>query len=188
MSSKVGSKEDDGDAVVTLLEDFFYFEDPLTERVEEWAENVNKEILSSFDNKVDEHPLSHTVLHSEYKDLFEDILSEFLQERGHTPEDFYRAAAAQEEAIAGKRRNGDTFASVVMAASDFDSFCEMMNDVRLGRGVAFCPPLMSASEEGEEEEEEERENRENRENREDDGGGSQVEGKTSSAATRATRK
>ena len=94
MSSKVGSKEDDGDAVVTLLEDFFYFEDPLTERVEEWADKVSKEILSSFDNKIDEHPLSHTVLHSEYKDLFEDILSEFLLERGHTPEDFYRAALA----------------------------------------------------------------------------------------------
>jgi hypothetical protein len=177
MSSKCSSKDTgvNGDAVVTLLEDFFYFEDPLTERVEDWAEHVSKDLLETFDSKIDEHPLSHTVLHGEYKDLFEDILSEFLLERGHTPEDFYLAAAAQEEAIAGKRRNGDTFASVVMAASDFDSFCEMMNDVRQGRGVAFCPPLMSASEEEEDDDEE------RGINREEDRGSSRLEGKVTSA-------
>lgn len=47
--------------------------------------------------------------------------------------------------MAGKRKQGDTFASVVMAASDFDEFCSMMNMVRQGHGVAFCPPLVSAS-------------------------------------------
>ena len=71
-----------------------------------------------------------------------------MPERGFTVRQFYEAAARQEEASAAankRRRHGDTFSSVITAASDFDEFCLMMNMVRQGHGVAFCPPLMSGS-------------------------------------------
>ena len=147
-SFPAGSISNPDDGVLACLEDFFYFEDPLTERVEDWANNQDKELLDTFANE--EHSLAHTALHNDYKELFETILTEFLQQQGFTVEQFYHAAAEEEEEMAGKRRQGDTFSAVVMAASDFDQFCEMMNDVRQGRGVAFCPPLMTVSE-GEEE-------------------------------------
>ena len=151
-SFPAGSISNPEDGVVSMLEDFFYFEDPLTERVEQWATNQPRAVLDSFSNE--EHQLTHTQLHVEYQELFEHILTEYLEEQGFSSQQFYAAATQEEESITGKRRKGDTFSAVVMAASDFDAFCEMMNDVRQGHGVAFCPPLMSASENEEEEEEE----------------------------------
>ena len=120
-SFPAGSIANPEDGVVTMLEDFFYFEDPLTERVEEWAKSQDRTLLDSFGQE--EHSLAHTALHNEYKELFETILTEFLDQQGFSVQQFYQAAAAEEEAMAGKRSKGDTFSAVVMAASDFDQFC-----------------------------------------------------------------
>ena len=119
-----GSIANPEDGVLVMLEDFYYFEDPLTDRVEEWANQQDRAVLESFGQE--EHSLVQTALHEEYKALFETILTEFLQSQGFTVQQFYQAAAQEEESMQGKRKNGDTFSAVVMAASDFDEFCEMV--------------------------------------------------------------
>lgn len=69
-----GSISTPEDGVVAMLEDFYYFEDPLTDRVEAWAKAQPRDILDSFANE--EHDLGQTRLHSEYMELFEAILTE----------------------------------------------------------------------------------------------------------------
>jgi hypothetical protein len=174
-----GSISNPEDGVVAMLEDFFYFEDPLTERVENWAKNQPLEILKSF--ALDEHTLEHTSLHNEYKQLFEGILTEYLEQQGFSVQEFYLAAAKEEETMKGKRRKGDTFSAILLAASDFDEFCDMMNMVRQGHGVAFCPPLVEWSEGDDDQEEEHnddsRSNSSNSSNNNDDEG-SKSNGKT----------
>ena len=120
-----GSIANPEDGVLVMLEDFYYFEDPLTERVEEWANQQDRAVLDSFGQE--EHSLIQTTLHDEYKALFETILTEFLQSQGFTVQQFYQAAAQEEESMQGKRKNGDTFSAVVMAASSFDEFCDMVS-------------------------------------------------------------
>mgnify|MGYP003950622683 CR=1 FL=1 len=182
-SFPAGSISAPEDGVVAMLEDFYYFEDPLTDRVEAWATAQPRAVLDSFARE--EHDLVQTRLHAEYTALFERVLTEYLEKRGFTARQFYEAAAQQEEAsiAAGRRRRpGDTFSSVITAASDFDEFCVMMNMVRQGHGVAFCPPLMSASEgESSEGESSEGGERESSTSGEEEGGG--PEGKTAGGAS-----
>ncbi len=137
------------EAVVDVHEDFYNFEDDLTDTVEAWAAALAPADRDSFvdargDADGTQHPLAHTALHRQYQDLFERILTEHLEARGFTVQQFYRACAAQEEALQRKRKKGgSSFAAVVFAASDFDFFCEMMADVAKGNGVVYCPPLVS---------------------------------------------
>lgn len=35
-----------------------------------------------------------------------------------------------------------TFSSVLLSAIEFDSFCDLMIDVKKGKDVIFCPPLV----------------------------------------------
>merc|ERR1711871_1941413 len=62
---------------------------------------------------------------------------------GFTIQQFYQEVQQELEALPKGSDQNTTFASVLFSALDFTTFCEMMNDVKEGRGVVFCPPLIS---------------------------------------------
>lgn len=68
----------------------------------------------------------------------------FITKEGYSVQEFYTEVQRELESRLDKDA---TFASVLLSAIDFSSFCDMMSDVRAGRGVVFCPPLMSLDEE-----------------------------------------
>ena len=76
---------------------------------------------------------------------FEALLEGFIQNSGSTLESFYKALREQQEIAAEK--NSQEFmcamGPILNAAISFDSFVELMVDVREGRGVCYCPPLVS---------------------------------------------
>lgn len=119
-------------SIIERAEEFFYFEDILPERIEAWA----KSRCHSFENVNQEHPLEHTQLFDEYCILFEDIFSEFLNAENINLKEFYNV-------ISDQYTDKNSFAKMLTSAIDFDSFCQMMVDVREGCGVVFCPPLIS---------------------------------------------
>ena len=129
-------------ALLEKVESFLYFDDTITDRIQAWA-NDRCETFPSRNSKSYEHPLSHMHLFQEYSTLFEDIIAAFLEANAISAEEFYSEIRREhEDAIAQRRSIVSTFASVLLAATNFDSFCELMNDVKEGRGVVFCPPLV----------------------------------------------
>ena len=70
-------------------------------------------------------------------------MQRFISAEGLTIHHFYSAVSKELEAHVDRNRS---FASVLLSAVDFDAFCDMMNDVRDGAGVVFCPPLISLEE------------------------------------------
>eukprot|EP01036_Dinobryon_divergens_P030968 gene30969-40297_t len=67
-------------------------------------------------------------------------MSTFLTKEGYSIQDFYLEVREQ---LGSRLNNEETFASVLLSAIDFTFFCDMMHSVREGRGVIFCPPLVS---------------------------------------------
>ena len=63
----------------------------------------------------------------------------FITNEGYSIQDFYQEVSRELDSRLDKDA---TFASVLLSAVDFAMFCDMMNDVREGRGVVFCPPLV----------------------------------------------
>jgi hypothetical protein len=132
------------ESMIERAEEFFYYEDDLTAKIQSWAE-PRCETFIGKDSKAYEHPQSHMQLFQEYCEIFESILTEFLQINNMSVNEFYREVRMEYEkamASTGKSGASSTFAAVLMASVDFHVFCEMMNDVREGRGVVFCPPLV----------------------------------------------
>lgn len=123
-----------------IAEEFIYYDDDLTERIESWA----VENCASFSNEISEHPLQHTSLFEEYCQLFEDIMEKFLNDKDITLLQFHSAIREDHECCVAKHVNltNSSLASMLISSIDFDSFCDMMNDVREGKGVVFCPPLV----------------------------------------------
>jgi len=82
-------------------------------------------------------------LFKDYTDLFEGIMHRFIETEGLTAQQFYSAVSRELDEQLDKDR---AFASVLLSAIEFESFCTMMSDVHEGRGVVFCPPLISLEE------------------------------------------
>ena len=122
--------------IISRAEEFFYFEDDLSEKIETWA----SERCSLFASVDGEHPLSHQMLFQEYCELFEALMEGFITNEGISTTDFYSAVRAQMK----QRNASETFSSVLLGCIDFECFCQLMIDVKLGRGVVFCPPLVSS--------------------------------------------
>jgi hypothetical protein len=85
--------------------------------------------------------LEHFEHYKEYITLFEQIMHRFIEAEGLTLSTFYAAITKELEGHIGDKES--SFASVLLSAIDFTAFCEMMSDVKAGRGVVFCPPLVS---------------------------------------------
>jgi hypothetical protein len=129
-------------SLLQKAESFLYFDDTITDRIHAWATSRSG-TFPSRDSKSYEHPLEHMQLFHEYSALFEDVIAAFLEANAISSGDFYGEIRREhEDAVAQRRNIASTFASVLLAATDFDSFCELMNDVKEGRGVVFCPPLV----------------------------------------------
>jgi hypothetical protein len=131
-------------SLLSAVEQFFYFEDDLSRTIEEWAKD-HCESFISMDSQHNEHPLLHQTLFEEYCCNFERVISEFLEINGLNKLEFWNQIK-QEFEIAKRSKNKSnietSFASVLLAATEFDTFCEMMYNVKEGKGVVFCPPLV----------------------------------------------
>ena len=73
--------------------------------------------------------------------VFENALESFLQVESISLEDV--AVALDDEVQKGKR---GYCGSMLRSYAEFDGFMLMMNDVRSGIGVVFCPPLIDSNE------------------------------------------
>ena len=102
--------------------------------------------------------MEHQALYADYCALFERMITGFLQinnldfktfwETVKKEHDDVHAKAARLAKSTTKKKSSATSATlsaVLLAATEFDAFCEMMHDVRTGRGVVFCPPLVDAA-------------------------------------------
>ena len=70
----------------------------------------------------EENKLEFTVLHNEFKDLVEGLLSDFLAELGVTPERF----ADVVERASAEKESGDFVATSILTVDDFLQFKAMM--------------------------------------------------------------
>ena len=137
---------EDPSNVISDVEEYFYFEDELTDIISSWAEKN----CTSFDEKDPrsvEQPLLHTQLYNEFLGLFEKLLEGFLESKSITIVEFYKHMKSEENLALrekGKLSISATFGSVLLSTTDFFIFCEMMHGVKMGQGVVFCPPLIEA--------------------------------------------
>lgn len=129
-------------SVLTVVEQWFYFDDSLSEKIESWcAERCYS--FAETDPNVVEHSLEHGTLFSEYCALFTDLVEGFLSSEGIAPQTFYSELRKQLEACKSNRDRGSTFAHLVLSSLDFNTFYAMMHDVYQGKGFAFIPPLVA---------------------------------------------
>jgi hypothetical protein len=79
------------------------------------------------------------------------MITGFLQINGINILDFYTEVKKEYEASQRSSRSNaqNNFASVLLGATSFHAFCDMMRDVRKGDDVVFCPPLISMEEDEE---------------------------------------
>jgi len=96
--------------IIERAEEFFYFEDILPNKIEEWA----KPNCNSFDSVNQEHPLHHYKLFEEYCSLFEDIFSEFLKNEDITLQEFYHV-------ISDQYTDKNSFAKMLTSAIGIDN-------------------------------------------------------------------
>jgi hypothetical protein len=68
----------------------------------------------------------------------------FLKDKDITLLEFHSAIREDHEFCVAKHVNltNSSLASMLISSIDFASFYDMMNDVREGKGVVFCPPLV----------------------------------------------
>ena len=66
-------------------------------------------------------------------------MSSFLSKEAYSIQEFYQEVQRE---LGSRLDKETTFASVLLSAIDFTFFCDMMNSVREGKGVIFCPPLI----------------------------------------------
>lgn len=131
-------------SIIAKAEDFFYFEDSLCDEIEKWARKYCSTFTIADGTKV-EQPLEHFAIYNDYKLLFEELIERFLRSEGISIGDFYGAVRQEQESAKSHRLETSTFSFMLMSSLEFDSFCELMNGVREGRGVVFCPPLVDVN-------------------------------------------
>ena len=142
----------DSFGLIAQVEEWMYFEDDLTYKIQQWAEERCETFISRQPNSY-EHPPLHMELFAEYCQQFERMITGFLQINDLNFQEFWEevkrehdlANQASSSSAAKKKKSAaqlTSFSAVLLAATQFDAFCEMMFDVRSGRGVVFCPPLI----------------------------------------------
>ena len=92
-----------------------------------------------FDGAKEEHSLEQTDIHQRFKALFERLVEEYIESLGVSIGEFYQMVA--EDTHSQEFHSGGTFAHVVNALVQFESFHEMMVDARAGDFVWGMPPL-----------------------------------------------
>lgn len=129
------------DSILSRAEEFFYFDDDLPLQIEQWAASRCESFTVGANV---EHPLIHHQYYNEYQQLFASIIEDFIRQEGMDINRFY-----QEIANESHRNNFRTasFSSILSSTLSFESFCEMMNGVREGNGVVYCPPLIDVTNE-----------------------------------------
>lgn len=132
---------------LVILFSFSYENEELTDRITEWA----RKNCQTFNSKGgDEQPLEHTNLYNEYCALFERLIETFLASNNMCVTDFYKELQ-QEQGLCGRGKIlkglNTTFGSVLLSATDFFDFCDMMHDVNQGGEAVFCPPLIECHDE-----------------------------------------
>ena len=83
-----------------------------------------------FDGAEEEHSLEQTDIHERFKTLFERLVEEYIESLGVSIGEFYQMVA--EDTRSREFHSGGTFAHVVNALVQFESFHEMMVDARAG--------------------------------------------------------
>ena len=114
--------------------------------MKEWA----KPRCESFNEKscyTSELSLDQQQLYTEFCSLMESLISNYLDSNSIASADFYRAIREEHEELIQrskkKRHPLPSFASALIAVTDFESFYDLMHDVYRGNRVVFCPPLIS---------------------------------------------
>lgn len=120
--------------IIDKAEDYFYFEDVLSSKLEAWAADR----CSTFGSADEEHPLSHQQAHTEFCQFFESLMEGFLADQDISLQQFCSAVRLQ---MSGPNSKA-SFSSVLLSIIDFEAFCVLMRDVNEGRGIIFCPPLV----------------------------------------------
>ena len=138
--SRIVVGADMDDSVLSRAEEFFYFDDDLPLKIENWAASR----CETFSNANSEHPIVHHQYYEEYQQLFASIIEDFIRQEGMDITRFYREIANESH-----KNNFRTpsFSSILSSTLSFESFCEMMNSVREGNGVVYCPPLIDITDE-----------------------------------------
>lgn len=130
-----------GREILEQASDFFYFDDSLSERIDVWCTSRCETFQGPAGRQ--EQSLLNTQIFQQFCELFEEMLEGFLSESGIQVGDFYNAVRNELDMA---RCRESTFSNIVLSTVDYFNFCEMMNDVREGRGFAFVPPLISIDE------------------------------------------
>jgi len=128
--------------ILDKVEDFFYFDDSLSETIEAWCQSRCESFQFNEIERVVEHRLEHTSLFNEFCAIFTSLIEGFLTNEGIQPVEFYAEIRKQLDRCKSMKERKSTFANLVLSSIDFSNFCAMMNDVRDGRGFCFCPPLI----------------------------------------------
>ena len=142
----------DSSGLIAQVEEWMYYEDDLTLKIQEWAVERCDTFISRQPNSY-EHPPLHMELFAEYCQQFERMITGFLQINDLNFQEFWEEVKREHDkanptssSSSGRKKKSaaqiTSFSAVLLAATEFDAFCEMMFDVRSGRGVVFCPPLI----------------------------------------------
>ena len=142
----------DNMSLISQVEEWMYFEDDLANKISSWARE-NCDTFTAKDGGSYEHPPEHMHLFNQYCAQFECMITGFLQINQLDIGKFWEEIRREYDLASSsgsKKKNANstssTFASVLLAATEFGAFCEMMFDAREGRDVVFCPPLIACEE------------------------------------------
>lgn len=145
-------------SLISQVEEWMYFEDDLANKISSWARD-NCDTFIAKDSRSYEHPPEHMHLFNQYCAQFECIITGFLEINQLNIDKFWGEIRREHDlaSSSGTKKNANassTFASVLLAATEFNAFCEMMFDAREGRDVVFCPPLVDCEDTAMEEDDE----------------------------------
>ena len=104
-------------ALISAVEDFFFFGDGMTDSINQWAINNCLSFIDK-DPRIREQPLIHTQLHQDYCDLFEKLITEFLENNNLDSRELYNQLRVQIELAEMKERTlpfRDAFANVLIS-------------------------------------------------------------------------
>jgi hypothetical protein len=138
-------------SIISEVEEWMYFNDDLPNKISSWARD-HCETFIAKDSRSYEHPPEHMHLFNQYCAQFECMITGFLDINNLSKDQFWGEIRREHDlaSSSGTKKKGSngassTFASVLLAATEFGAFCEMMYDAREGRDVVFCPPLIDCA-------------------------------------------
>lgn len=125
--------------LVAAVQRYFFEEGSFAEAVERWTrEHVDEAGDVPEVPRGDEgYSLRHTELHASFLAMLQAQLTRFLAGKGASPADFYRAL---KRARRERPRSLDArFVQLVLAATDFNAFIELLRDAQ-GRRAREAKP------------------------------------------------